>query len=567
MILTGAAGTGKTGTMILAIRCVLHHTASSSRILVCTPSHTAADVITRRLGECGLGPSQLFRLYDASRPIETVPTAVLKYCRQSARSGTFELPPSRDLLLMRVIVCTCTDAHILYRIGLTNQQLRIRRSCYEGYLQKTCYNANLSVNVRTAVGGDVTSIHFTHLFVDEAAQATEPEILIPLSVVVDPGSTRGQAEVALVGDPRQLSPAVYSVSAATAGLERSLMERLLQRPIQCLGGGQSHMLGPDLVQMEEWLAYSFKRDGQEQLSVFLTLNYRCHPSILMMPSALFYFDKLLTVDAKREGENGASFWCEKLRWVETLSRPIKVSADNSVGSLPVEAQCRKQFDWPIHFVGVEGTDRSVTLKTGFSSSTWSNAREAEKLVDIVVTLTEKGVKSQSIGVMAPFRGQVVLVRKLLRSKRLAGVNVGTIEDFQAKESDVCLISLTRSTSSFIQDDIDRRVGVFGQPKRSNVALTRAEHLLIVVGSPTVMAGDPIWRQFLLYCIRNGLSYGDPGRSNLECNSKTRVCRLLNDEESHQKSFASFSQSHSPRTSVCLDKLVVGSLERVLRSNS
>lgn len=73
-----------------------------------------------------------------------------------------------------------------------------------------------------------------------------------------------------------------------------------------------------------------------------------------------------------------------------------------------------------------------------------------------------------------------MLRRQLRAKQLGGVNVGTIEDYQSVEHDVIVLSLTRASSSFVNVDKDRRVGVFGQPKRSNVALTRAEHLMIVV---------------------------------------------------------------------------------------
>ena len=73
-----------------------------------------------------------------------------------------------------------------------------------------------------------------------------------------------------------------------------------------------------------------------------------------------------------------------------------------------------------------------------------------------------------------------MLRQQLRAKQLGGVNVGTIEDYQSVEHDVIVLSLTRSSSSFVNVDKDKRVGVFGQPKRSNVALTRAEHLMIVV---------------------------------------------------------------------------------------
>ena len=94
------------------------------------------------------------------------------------------------------------------------------------------------------MSGDITGDeypHFTHLFIDEAAQATEPQTLVPLSVVVDgDDDTSIKAEIALAGDPRQLCPDIYS-SWASKSLQKSLLERLLQLPPM---GGREHLLGP-----------------------------------------------------------------------------------------------------------------------------------------------------------------------------------------------------------------------------------------------------------------------------------------------------------------------------------
>ena len=174
-------------------------------------------------------------------------------------------------------------------------------------------------------------------------------------------------------------------------------------------------------------------------------------------------------------------------------------------------QPRKQSSWPIHFRGVIGKDVSVALDS-FTGSTnaWSNQAEAEAVFDIVSTLSRSGVSSQSIGVMAPFRGQVVLIRKMLREKNFGGINVGTIEDYQAVERDVIVLSLTRSNEKFVASDVERRMGLFQQLKRTNVATTRAENLFIVVGNPIIMSKDPIWRQWLWFFLRNGLWYGEDG---------------------------------------------------------
>jgi hypothetical protein len=514
MVLTGPAGTGKTKAMLASIQLVLNTNTKSTaestkhqhRILVCTPSHTACDVVCRRLGQF-LDRTQLFRLYDADRSIATIPVEMLAFCRQSGKTGRTFVPPASELLAFQVIVCTCSDAHLLYMAGLTNQQLRCRRLCFQQSLDKVCLDRNLAVTVHGA-----NEPHFTHLFIDEAAQATEPETLIPFSVVVDPYLGIRKVEIVLSGDPRQLQPAVYSSTAAAAGLNRSLMERLLQRPVRCLGDGNEHMLGPNLIQMEDWLQYSFERDGQEQLSIFLTTNYRGHASFLMLPSALFYGDRLLSAGTDKDQVHGPAYWCEKLRVVEQLSEPVSMSITPAadIKSLPDEMKLRKQLSWPIHFCGVIGKDASVTIESFAGWNSWSNLKEAEAVTDIVITLTEEGVSSQSIGVMAPFRGQVALIRKLLRIKGFGAVGVGTVENYQAVEFDVIVLSVTRSTHAFVESDIKRRMGLLGQAKRSNVALTRAEHLLIVVGDPNIMAKDFVWNQFLWFCIRNGLWYGETG---------------------------------------------------------
>jgi hypothetical protein len=253
------------------------------------------------------------------------------------------------------------------------------------------------------------------------------------------------------------------------------MEHLLQVPVSALGGGRAHMLGPDLVEMNDFIELSFR----ENLTIFLTQNYRGHPSFLMMPSALFYFDKLQSAAVKPVQED-CVLWCEKLRWIESLSDPIISPTEDNNPHLPTELRITKQFNWPIHFRGVVGNDASLAIESGFATDSWSNKKEALAVVEIVKSLVGKNTATQSIGVMSPFRGQVVLIRNLLRERNLGGINVGTIEDYQSVERDVVVLSLTRSDWNFVETDIARRIGVFGQPKRSNVALTRAINLFIVV---------------------------------------------------------------------------------------
>jgi superfamily I DNA and/or RNA helicase len=134
------------------------------------------------------------------------------------------------------------------------------------------------------------------------------------------------------------------------------------------------------------------------------------------------------------------------------------------GFQPDELAQKKEYDWPILFYGVIGQDKTVSVNNASSINSWSNAEEAEAIVDIVAKLTSKGVHFNEIGVMSPFRGQVVLIRRLLRAKLLGAVDVGTIEDYQSVKRNVIVLSLTRSSPDFVPNDKLRRVGVFGQPK-------------------------------------------------------------------------------------------------------
>ena len=107
----------------------------------------------------------------------------------------------------------------------------------------------------------------THLFIDEAAQATIPEVLIPMSLA------NKQTLVVMSGDPKQLGPLVHSKVAMRGGLEKSLLEMcvgMIERRTMKSSNDEDHR-GND------------KSSDDENL-ITLTKNYRSHPDILAIPS-------------------------------------------------------------------------------------------------------------------------------------------------------------------------------------------------------------------------------------------------------------------------------------------
>lgn len=181
-------GTGKTVTIVEAIR-QLVQTKPGTHILACAPSNSAADLIAERLN--GLGKSQVFRLNAVSRGTENVPAAVLALSRVTKDEGInrFVVPAAYELMNFRVVVSTCLSASLPYGIGVTRG-------------------------------------HFSHIFIDEAGQATEPEVMISVKTMADPDTN-----VVLSGDSKQLGPIVRSPIARDLGLSQSYLDRLMANPV------------------------------------------------------------------------------------------------------------------------------------------------------------------------------------------------------------------------------------------------------------------------------------------------------------------------------------------------
>jgi superfamily I DNA and/or RNA helicase len=115
----------------------------------------------------------------------------------------------------------------------------------------------------------------------------------------------------------------------------------------------------------------------------------------------------------------------------------------------------------------------VISVNGSGGDSRRNADEAEAVAQLVQRYVAlPGVSPAMIGVVSPFRAQVVLLRKLLHD---TGVTVDTVERFQGGERDIMILSLVRAEGSdFVFDE-----------RRFNVAITRARRKLILVAHPNL----------------------------------------------------------------------------------
>ncbi|GAA5930731.1 hypothetical protein JCM10213_000795 [Rhodosporidiobolus nylandii] len=399
-VVFGPPGTGKTVTIVEAAQQLFHYMPSSV-LLLTAPSNSAADILCERLQ---LDPSTCLRLNAPSRAQVDVAPEVRRFCFEL--EGTFACPPVQQLRQYRVVIATCISASILGGVGLPRG-------------------------------------HFSHIFVDEAGQATEPQTFLPLSL-----AGKGTS-VVLAGDPKQLGPVIRSPVAGGFGFRTSMLERLMAHPDYL-----------DSNRAMRGVTYSK-----------LVRNYRNHPRILELPNDLFYAGEL-------EPRAPSSTVNQLVRW------------DGWPGG---------DGAFPVLFHAVKGRDE----REGKSPSFFNVAEISIVRLYVEQLLSRSSgsrLQESDIGIIAPYNAQVKNLRVALSKPNMT---VGTVEQFQGSERSAIILSTVRSNTEYLAHDKRFALGFLDNPKRFNVSLTRAQSGLIVVGDPDLLVLDPLWRRFLLYVYDNG----------------------------------------------------------------
>ncbi|KAF0290524.1 putative helicase with zinc finger domain [Amphibalanus amphitrite] len=227
VLVLGPYGTGKTYTMAHGVKHILNG-SENSRILICTHSNSAADLYIREYlsgyVKGGMEAARPLRVYYRRRRLGTVHFTVRPFTLREDSDAdddvVFRRPTTEDVLRHRVIVCTLAVSKYLTWLDLPEDT-------------------------------------FSHILVDEAAQALEWEAARVLSLAGP------QTRLVLAGDHLQLSPDVYSEVCRERRFERSLLERLQER------------YGSDFP-----------------CAITLHENYRSHSDIVKMTSELFYGRRL-----------------------------------------------------------------------------------------------------------------------------------------------------------------------------------------------------------------------------------------------------------------------------------
>ena len=419
----GPPGTGKTTTLVAAVRELV---IRERTVLVCAASNTATDVLTERLAAAGL---QVVRIGHISRVDERLLDLTLD-------AQVAAHPDSREIKKMKIQAAQARKKAGTYKRTFDAEARADRRDGYKEARELMDWARHLETRLveqildsaqvicttlTGAAHGLLDKRQFTSLIIDEAAQALEPAIWIPLAKV---------ERLVLAGDPHQLPPTVKSAEAARKGLNVTVMERLLTT----------------LPQMH-----------------LLTVQYRMNPAIMAFSNTWFYQDQLLAAEGLEQ-------------------RTLPVSDPR-----------------PVLFIDTAGCGFEEKINPETKSR--YNPDEYVLVTCHLESLRHELVEKEwpEIAILSPYREQVEYIEEEIEKDEHYGtlpIRVQTIDGFQGQEMDVVILSLVRSNSR-------SEIGFLQDYRRMNVAMTRAQRQLVVIGDSATIGNDPFYAKFLDHCQETG----------------------------------------------------------------
>jgi DNA replication ATP-dependent helicase Dna2 len=278
-----------------------------------------------------------------------------------------------------------------------------------------------------------TPFAFDVAIIDEASQLTVPALL---------GALRFAKRFVLVGDEQQLPPLVMSKAAAEQGLAVSLFQQLKS------------------------LDDRYRKEHPTSISacVALRIQYRMHKTIARFPSVVFYEEQLEMGEQNR---------------LRVLDLPI-TGPWLETEQPAITRAIRPAF--PLVFLHVASDPLEVK----------KSQAETEVVRKLVAGLLARGMAPQDIGVIAPYRAQVALLRHTLNAP--IELTIDTVDRFQGGERSVIIISF--ATTTLPQGEL---LEFITNRNRLNVALTRAQRKLILVGNVPALQELPVFNRLATYC--------------------------------------------------------------------
>lgn len=315
-------------------------------------------------------------------------------------------------------------------------------------------NANvIGITCNQSGSKEFTDIYptFDIVVIDEVSKATPPELILPALKA---------RKIVLVGDHKQLPPMIGNETYDEVANKLNIPEERINHLKGCL--------------FEE-LYVSAPKD----IKIMLSTQYRMHDQIMNLINQ-FYKD-----------ENQVGLNCG-------LPDPDIYRNHNCFGKTIKRDDHAIWIDIPL-----EAKNREEQAK---ASHSFSNRSEVECIKDILITLSSNleynkpGIQKR-VGVISFYKDQVNLLEDELldvsfRTKiNNLSLRIGSVDKFQGIECEIIICS-------FVRNNERGEIGFAKDPRRVNVALSRAQELLIIVGS------------IELFCLRNRSTSGGQVYQNI-----------------------------------------------------
>ena len=262
-----------------------------------------------------------------------------------------------------------------------------------------------------------------HLVIDEAGQLALVDALV---------AANGTRNLLLLGDPQQLSQVTQASHPYGSGV--SVFEHILNNE--------------DTI--------------EDERGVLLDKTFRLRPEICELVSDQFYEEKLtydITCEKRKltKGQNG-------LLWHPVLHEEDRVNQSEEEATVV------------------------TTIIRELLGSEWTTINQ-ENNDKLEVT---KILSVDDFMVVAPYNAQVRMIQRKLLTSGIGGIDkesvkgvVGTVDKFQGREAPVVIYSLTTSRQELIPKG--RRDDFLFSPNRLNVAVSRAQCLIYIVGTEELIS--------------------------------------------------------------------------------
>ena len=365
-IVHGPPGTGKTTTLVEAIYETLRR---EPQVLVCAQSNMAVDWISEKLMDRGVN---VLRIGN--------PTRVNDKMLSFTYERRFEAHP--DYPQLWAIRKTIREMRQKRHRGDSSFHQKMDRLKSRAAEIEIRINAQLFGEARvvacTLVGSAnrlLQGMKFGTLFIDEAAQALEAACWIPIRKV---------SRVVLAGDHCQLPPTVKSMAAKRAGLDKTLMERIVENK-------------PEVVTL-------------------LRMQYRMNDQIMHFSSEWFYHGQVES--APSVSNRGILDYDLPIMWVDTS-----------------DIDAREEFVGET-FGRINKTEAELTLAVlQHYFEKIGRQRILDEQVDVGIISPYRA--------QVQYLRQLIRKREFFKPYRHL-ISVNTVDGFQGQERDVILISLVRA---------------------------------------------------------------------------------------------------------------------------